>query len=771
MTPKERILAVLNRQPVDRLPVDLWYTPEIAVALRQHFGVQDDSAMWQALGLDKIVWDFIDYKTEGGERAGAQSGAGAESGGDRTMWGVPLRQIQAGEAHYAEFGAAPLKGYDTPGSLAAYPWWPQLDRFDYDGAVALAERASRDYPVIGPWVSLLEIYCQLRGLERSMLDLCEKPKLVDAILDRVEDIQMAMMKRLFARGGKHLELVFISDDIAGQQALLMSPRMWAAHLQPRLKRWCDLIHAHGLRVFYHTDGAARPLLKPILDCGVDVLNPIQHACPGMDLAELKKEFGSRVIFHGGVDNQSILPRGTAEQVRAEVKECLRTLGAGGEGFICCSCHNVQAGTPLENILAMVETVHQSADRPGERMPAGPRTGLARVSSPSPPLEERAGERRHFSPNPMNKVRIGVIGAGWWATSAHIPAVNAHPEAVLVAVQSREKTKAERIARDFGAKHACTSLDEMLSLEALDAVIISSTPNVHFVQAKAALQRGLHVLIEKPMTFTAAEARELVALAAQRKLHLLVSCPWHFTAHALEARRLLQSGQLGELKLISVLMTNPVDKLLRGINTVPTHNAEAVYVEPRPGSYSDPEVAGGGQIFCQVSHAAAFLTFLTGFRAAEVYSRFDRDGSPNDLYNALTITLENGTLVNLASTAATPLDQRNYEIRVFGTKAILQLELWQGTMTLTDFAGNRTEFIPLNKDEIYPSGAPALNLIDVILGKARNGSPGELGLASMEIIEAACESAQTNRCEQVRPVKHPHHAGPDPSQPAAARHQA
>src|ERR1035437_1517345 len=110
MTPKERILAVLNRQPGYRLPADLWHTPEIAAALRQHFGVQDDFAMWQALGLDKIVWDFMDYKTDAGERAGAQSGAGAESGGDRTMWGVPLKQIQAGEAHYAEFGTAPLTG-------------------------------------------------------------------------------------------------------------------------------------------------------------------------------------------------------------------------------------------------------------------------------------------------------------------------------------------------------------------------------------------------------------------------------------------------------------------------------------------------------------------------------------------------------------------------------------------------------------------------------------------------------------------------------------
>ena len=117
---------------------------------------------------------------------------------------------------------------------------------------------------------------------------------------------------------------------------------------------------------YHTDGAARPLLNPIVACGVDVLNPIQHACPGMDMAELKKEFGDRVIFHGGVDNQSVLPFGTPEVVRAETRDCLATLGAGGQGNICCSCHNVQAGTPLENVFALVETVRCGEKTIGSR---------------------------------------------------------------------------------------------------------------------------------------------------------------------------------------------------------------------------------------------------------------------------------------------------------------------------------------------------------------------------------------------------------------------
>lgn len=367
---------------------------------------------------------------------------------------------------------------------------------------------------------------------------------------------------------------------------------------------------------------------------------------------------------------------------------------------------------------------------------------------------------------MKPARIGIIGSGWWATCAHIPAVKSHPHAELVAVHSRERALAEKIAFDFGARHPCASVEELLAVGELDGVVVASTPNMHFAQARAALKAGLHVLLEKPMTFTVGEARELVELAAKKNLRLVMSCPWHFTRHGIEARRLIQNGGLGEIKMISVLMTNPVDKLLKGINTSPTHGLEPVYLEPCKGSYSDPGIAGGGQIYCQVSHAAAYLTFLTGFRPAEVFARFDRDGSPNDIYNALTITLENGTLVSLASTGATPLAERNYEVRVFGSAAVLQLELWRGTMSLIDFNNRRTEFKPLAEPEIYPSRAPVFNFIDTILGIAENGSPGDLGLASMEIIEAACESAQTNRCEKIRPLKNEPPRRPGARKPAA-----
>lgn len=324
--------------------------------LRRHCGVDDDLSMYRALGLDKIVFAGPVYL--GTEKEKADLGSDPE---ERTLnhWGVPMKTVQAGAARYTEFFDPPLADCETPAALDSYPLWPKPERFDYAGAEGAARAVAGEFAVIGPWVSLFEIYCKLRGLEQALIDVLENEEFLEAALDRIEEIQTGMMERYFARAGRLLDLVFISEDIAGQQSLLMAPDAWERHLRPRLKRWCDLVHAHGYQVFYHTDGAARPLLRPILDCGVDVLNPIQHACPGMDMMELKREFGHRVIFHGGVENQSVLPHGTPEQVRAEVRQCLDTLGAGREGFICCSCHNVQAGTPVENVLAMIEAVRES----------------------------------------------------------------------------------------------------------------------------------------------------------------------------------------------------------------------------------------------------------------------------------------------------------------------------------------------------------------------------------------------------------------------------
>jgi len=308
--------------------------------------------MYKALGLDKIVWVFPDYSSASSDPNDPRAG--------RSRWGAPFRTVKSGAATYHELAGAPLADYDDPSQLADYPYWPDPDKFDYAGARKRALRARElGFATIGPWISHFEVYCEMRGLENAMMDVIAEPDFLNAALDRIEANQTAMLERYLAAMGDTLDIVFISDDMGSQQSLLISLSAWDSFLRERLGRWCDLIHKHGKKVLFHTDGAARDLVPRLVECGIDILNPIQHICPGMDRAGLKRDFGDKVIFHGGVENQHVLPFGSPEDVVAEVKTCLETLGAGGKGFICSSCHNIQAGTPLKNILAMIETVLRS----------------------------------------------------------------------------------------------------------------------------------------------------------------------------------------------------------------------------------------------------------------------------------------------------------------------------------------------------------------------------------------------------------------------------
>lgn len=347
MTPKERILATINHQPTDRTPIDLWCAPEVLETLREYTSLQDELAVYNALGIDKIVWIFPGY---GGRYFDPNDS------GEVTLWGVPTKMVKAGLATYQEYINPPIADYYDPAQLNDYPLWPDPDNFDYAGAKALADKArSWNFATIGPWISHFEIYCQMRGLENALMDTLANPEFLDATLDRIDAIQTVMLERMLIELGDRIDIIFISDDMGMQENMLISLEAWETHFKLRLKGWCDLIHRYGKKVLYHTDGAVLPLIPGLIECGVDILNPIQHVCAGMDRNELKQKFGKDLIFHGGVENQKTLPMGTAKEVEDETQKCLDTLGKDG-GYICCSCHNVQAGTPIENILAMINTV-------------------------------------------------------------------------------------------------------------------------------------------------------------------------------------------------------------------------------------------------------------------------------------------------------------------------------------------------------------------------------------------------------------------------------
>jgi predicted dehydrogenase len=356
-----------------------------------------------------------------------------------------------------------------------------------------------------------------------------------------------------------------------------------------------------------------------------------------------------------------------------------------------------------------------------------------------------------------RLDVGVIGAGWWAAEAHLPALARHPRAHIAGIQTRSAAKAESLTAAFGVLPVMATAEELLALPDLDAVVIASTPHVHYAQARAALERGLHVLIEKPMTLRAAESAELVDLAARKGVQFLISCPWHYTRHAELVRERIAAGGLGQIRLVSMFMTNftlgfyearPFVEALAGSDGV--NAAVRPLVEPHRGSYADPAVAGGGQIYCQASHSLAYLGFLTGLEPLEVSARFQTAGTAVDATDVLHVAFAGGSLASIG-TAATHADvERFFEVRIIGTQGVASLELWKGTCRIRTADGRVEEPSPLAEDEIYPKEAPATNLVDAALGLAPNRSPATLGHYAMRLIEAACVSADQRRAVTLTP---------------------
>jgi uroporphyrinogen decarboxylase len=234
--------------------------------------------------------------------------------------------------------------------------WPNPDDWDVSGVREQCECLNADiryhlrYEVGG----IFEWSWALRGFERFLLDLVERPDVACAIMDRFTDIYIENTLRVVDAAGGLVDMVYTYDDVGMQSGLLVSPQIWRRYILPRHRRLNAAIRAasYPVKIMYHSCGAVLPLMAAFADeMDIDVFNPLQPRAAGMDMARIKASFGGRLAFHGAVDIQDTLPRGSLEQVQSEVRERCRVLGRGG-GYICASAHYIQADTPLESIVAM-----------------------------------------------------------------------------------------------------------------------------------------------------------------------------------------------------------------------------------------------------------------------------------------------------------------------------------------------------------------------------------------------------------------------------------
>jgi predicted dehydrogenase len=344
---------------------------------------------------------------------------------------------------------------------------------------------------------------------------------------------------------------------------------------------------------------------------------------------------------------------------------------------------------------------------------------------------------------MNRrVRIGVIGTGWWATSYHLPALAQHPRAELVGVADLDPPKAEAAARRHGVPHWFGDHRSLLDL-GVDGVIVATPHDTHFALARDALESGADVLVEKPMVIEPEDARELVRLAQHLGRRLHVGYPFPYTRHAQVLRRLVGDGALGTMLTASALFATSVLPLYRGVIDDSMHVSDGTLWPTGASTYSDPEL-GGGQLLTQVTHCASLLLHLTGWRPRTVFAQTSCYDTRVDVWDGIVFKSDSDAIGTIASTGTVARhDCRMEQYRLFGSAGQAVLDTAAGTLRVDRYDGETVEPPRLEPEEIYPAHAPATRLVDALVGDEPVLVPGELGLLTVELLAAARASSEND----------------------------
>ena len=406
MTSRERVLTALRHQEPDRVPLDLGgmrSTGMHAVAynrLKKYLGIETGATqvydVWQQLalteealmrrfGIDVIPLNHLKvafglsnaswkaYTLPDGSQGLISSEYeprvtpdGAKELLDAS--GVPLARMPA-DGFWFDQVYNPLCDAVSMADIAAYDWGAHVfTKEDLDYLTRESRRLHRDteYAVVAHFGGSIFEWSQLmRGYANAMADLAGNTRLAAYLLDRMTEVHMENLRLFLDAVGDHIDVIVMGDDLGMQSGPWISPRTYRDLLKPRHSKMYQYVKERcpHIFVFLHSCGSIYSLLPDLIDAGVDIINPVQVSAKDMDPVRLKQEFGDRLTFWGGgVDTQTVLPKGTPTEVRKQVKERMAIFGPGG-GFIFCQVHNVQSEVPPENVLAMLEAAAEFRDYP------------------------------------------------------------------------------------------------------------------------------------------------------------------------------------------------------------------------------------------------------------------------------------------------------------------------------------------------------------------------------------------------------------------------
>lgn len=336
------------------------------------------------------------------------------------------------------------------------------------------------------------------------------------------------------------------------------------------------------------------------------------------------------------------------------------------------------------------------------------------------------------------VRLGVIGAGWFASRRHCPDILKHPQAELTALCRRDPEQLQKMAAHFGAKHCFTDYRALLRSGEVDGVVICSPHHLHYEHTLAALEQGLHVLLEKPITIDPDEGRRLVALAAAKQLTLLVAQNPPYWSHCRYLREQVQEGKLGRIESAHIHWVGNAKGVL-GLEPLPGDLPGVV----RPSLFrGDPRQNGGGFLMDGGSHLVSELLWCTGLRVTEVTALMDDPAW--DVRAALTARLDNDGLATLSILADSQVAAKRQHSVYYGSA---------GTAVLSGFPfevrleAGKTQ-THQREEELPAPPSPVDDLMDCILKGDRPAMPGELAVHVVEVLQAAYTSARTGKAVSI-----------------------
>jgi uroporphyrinogen decarboxylase len=340
MAPRERVLTALAHQQPDRVPCDFWAEEPAWERLLAHMGHRDREKVLVDLQVDIRHLDVpvLPERDLGGGLV--QNFWGERYFYKPTPWG-PMREDVRGALAEAR----------SLSELQAFPW-PRPCDLDYRSLRPQC-RAWDPYALLYGFADVWQRPALVRGWDEMFMDMARRPDWVHFLCRTFTDFYKEDYTRAAEATAGRIDLYLLISDLGSQGKPLMSLPMFRTFVAPYLKEMIDLIHALGGKVLFHSCGWVGPFVPDLAALGVDVLDPIQPVRPEMAPERLKADFGDQLSFHGGIDMQRLLPQGSPDEVRSEVRRYCRSLGQGG-GYILGPAHLVQPDVPPENVLAVYD---------------------------------------------------------------------------------------------------------------------------------------------------------------------------------------------------------------------------------------------------------------------------------------------------------------------------------------------------------------------------------------------------------------------------------